>query len=248
MNTQPQWLWRAVLTAFAVWSGGALLVVETGLGARYSLHPDAARDESAVPTVNLIRGEQALGPFESYAVIAQRPLFNFDRLPLPSPDAPAEAPASVAPLNVVLTSVVLMGDAKIAIVNDPAANKSQSVRLGSSLQGDQAGWKLVELEPRRAVFEGPGGRTAADIRVFDGQGGEPPTPLAAAPIQESPPDGSNPAAGGGMQGGQASVTDPGAGVVNESPESRAEQIRRRIEERRRQMREEAERANAERGK
>lgn len=247
MNTQPQWLWRAVLTALAVWSGGALLVVEAGLGARYSLHPDAARDESAVPTVNLIRGEQALGPFDTYAVIAQRPLFNFDRLPLPSPDAPAAAAPTAAPLNVVLTSVVLMGDARIAIVNDPAANKSQSVRLGEALQGDQAGWKLVELEPRRAVFEGPGGRTAADIRVFDGQGGEPPTPLAAAPIQESPAEGSA-AQGGAMQGGQPSVTDPAAGVVNESPESRAEQIRRRIEERRRQMREEAERANAERGK
>ena len=146
----------------------------------------------------------------------------------PQPDA-APPPA---PLDVVLTSVVMSGEFKVAIVLDNKAQRTQSVRLGSSLEGDQAGWKLVELAARKAVFEGPTGRSELDLRVFDGTGGQAPTALAAPAVAAAPDDATKPEAA------------PAEGEA-QTPESRAELIRKRIEERRRQMREEAERANKE---
>jgi general secretion pathway protein N len=151
------------------------------------------------------------------------------------------------PLNVVVTSIVLTAERQIAIVTDPESKRSQTLSVGSALEGDQSAWRLVELQPRAAVFEGPGGRSAVDLRVFDGQGGEPPTPVAQVPVAQA----QAPRPGGGETGAQKQDEEgrpQGAVVVEaDSPEARAEQIRRRIEERRRQMREEAERANAERG-
>ena len=232
MSDSRQLLQRTVALSILAWSAGTAVVVHSGLGARYSLHPDRAIEESAVPAVQLQRSRQAFGDLQRYAVIGERPLFNFDRRPLPPEDAAqaeqAAAPAPM-PLNVLVTSIVITKDHQIAIVTDPASKKATTVRVGNSLEGDQSAWRLVELSPRGAVFEG----------AFDGQGGEPPTPIALP----SPP------APGGSQGGTVvqEQTAPNSDSGAETPESRAEQIRRRIEERRRQLREEADRAKAERG-
>jgi len=240
---------RAILIAVCAWSFGVLLVVESGLGARYALHPDNPLQAGDVPAVALNRAQSTVGDLAAYAEVGARPLFDPERRPPPPPPvAPAEQPAPPAPLNVVLTSIIISGDKRIAIVSDRQTNKAQTLRVGQSLAGDQSAWKLVELEPRRAVFEGPGGRNALDLRVFDGQGGEPPTPVVVATVPAADPNaagGANPLLPGAPQA-QAAAT-PGA-AEGDTPEARAEMIRRRIEERRRQMREEAARLNAESGK
>jgi general secretion pathway protein N len=233
--TPNQRLPTYLLAAFAGWSLMVVIAAFAGLGSRYGLHPDDASRVPPLPQVDLSRARSPLEPIDAYAVIGERPLFNADRRPLPPPasDAPAEdAPPPPAPLDVVLTSVVMSGEFKVAIVLDTKGQRTQSVRVGSSLEGDQAGWKLVELAPRKAVFEGPTGRSELDLRVFDGTGGQPPTALATPPGQPKPEDPSS---------------QPAAAPEGEAqtPESRAELIRKRIEERRRQMREEAERANKE---
>jgi general secretion pathway protein N len=256
MSAATHPLLRSVLTVFAIWAGGVLLVVEFGLGARYSLHPDGVPEAGQVPEVALLSGLATAEGFEHYSSIVERPLFSADRRPIAA-DAAGQAAAdeapAPAPLTVVVTSIILTDDKRIAIVVDPSSNKSQTVSMGGALSGDQAAWRLVELEPRRAVFEGPGGRSALDLRVFDGQGGEPPTPVAV-PSQANRDAAANTAGAGSNRGnaaGNASKGDspavPGGGPQADSPEARAEAIRKRIEERRRQMREEAERANAERG-
>jgi general secretion pathway protein N len=228
-----------LLGAIAFWSLLVLVAVYAGLGGRYGLHPDDASRVPELPRLDLSRAQNPLQPLTEYAVVGERPLFNADRRPIPVADAPAaagDAPPPPAPLDVVLTSVILTADAKIGIFLDKKTNKSQSIRVGASLQGEQSGWKLVELAPRKAVFEGPTGRNEADLRVFDGQGGEAPTPIASAAV--SPDAGAQPNADGTVAAPNAA-----AGTQAQTPESRAELIRRRIEERRRQMREEAERAN-----
>jgi general secretion pathway protein N len=241
---------RAVLAVVAVWSAGVLVAVEAGLGGRWSLHPDARIDPDQIPEVRLVSGVGSVAGFEDYASIVQRPLFNEDRRPPPEEASAGEEGGVVAevPLNVMVTSIVLTAERQIAIVTDPESKRSQTVSVGAALEGDQSAWRLVELQPRSAVFEGPGGRSAVDLRVFDGQGGEPPTPVAQAPVVQPQAQAPRP---GGEAGGQKPGDEgrPQGSVVVEadSPEARAEQIRRRIEERRRQMREEAERANAERG-
>jgi general secretion pathway protein N len=227
-----------LLATVAFWSLLALVVAYAGLGGRYSLHPDDASRVPELPRLDLSRAQNPLQSLDQYAIVGERPLFNADRRPIPVPDAaPADgnAPPPPAPLDVVLTSVILSGDVKIGIFLDKKSNKSQSVRVGANLAGEQSGWKLVELAPRKAVFEGPTGRNEAELRVFDGQGGEAPTAVASA--TSSDPN-ATPA-----QDANATSGAPAAGGPPQTPESRAELIRRRIEERRRQMREEAERAN-----
>lgn len=230
MATASQRLPTLLLGAFAGWSLLVAVCVYAGLGARYSLHPDDASRVPELPRLDLSRAQNPLGALTEYAQIGERPLFNADRRPIPLPDAPVteNAPPPAAPLDVTLTSVILSGEVKIAIVQDKKTKKTQSLRVGGSMEGEQSGWKLVELGPRKAVFEGPGGRSEVELRVFDGSGGEAPTPVASAtPAPEA-------------------VVDPNAAAAAaeaQTPESRAELIRKRIEERRRQMREEAERAN-----
>ena len=247
MTAASQRLPTLMLGAFALWSLLVTMCVYAGLGGRYSLHPDDPSRVPPLPQLDLSRAQTPIAALADYAVVGERPLFNADRRPLPVPAAPgaADAAAPASPLDVVLTSVILSGDAKIAIVLDKKTNKSQSVKLGGSLAGDQAAWKLVELEARKAVFEGPSGRTEAGLRVFDGQGGEAPTAAAL------PPPAANAAVPAQPGQAQPQAGQVSAGVMNpnqpQTPESRAELIRRRIEERRRQMREEAERANQQNG-
>lgn len=231
MATASQRLPTLLIGAFAFWSLLVLVCVYAGLGARYGLHPDDASRVPELPRLDLSRAQNPLGVLTEYSQVGERPLFNADRRPLPPPVVPGGeevAPPAAAPLDVTLTSVILSGDMKIAIVQDKKTKKTQSLRVGASMAGEQSSWKLVELGARKAVFEGPDGRSEVELRVFDGSGGEPPTPVAsAAPTPES-------------------VPDPNAAVAvaeAQTPESRAELIRKRIEERRRQMREEAERAN-----
>lgn len=231
-----------VLAAFAGWAAVVALVVYAGLGGRYSLHPDDPTLAAPLPEIDLARAETRLGPFEDYAVIGQRPLFNADRLPMPDEEG-AEGEGEVIeepsqPLDVTLTGVILTSDVKIALLSDNKSKESQSVRLGANLEGDQSSWKLAQLEPRRAVFEGPTGRTEVELRVFDGSGGQSPTPLGRRPDQ---------AEAEGEREGQDAPEGEGQPVEEMTPETRAEMIRRRIEERRRQMREEAARANQEGG-
>lgn len=230
MASASQRLPTLLLTAFAGWSLIVVVCVYAGLGARYSLHPDDASRVPELPQLDLSRAQTPIGALTDYAQVGERPLFNADRRPLPplviEGDPPIET--TVAPLDITLTSVVLSGDIKIAILLDKKSNKTQSVKVGDALAGEQSGWKLVELGARKAVFEGPAGRSEVELRVFDGAGGEAPTPVASATPE-----------------GTVAAPAPGATPTTEpqTPESRAELIRRRIEERRRQMREEAERAN-----
>ena len=234
--------------AVALWALVFLIAALAGFGGRYSLHPDDPSLVPALPRIDLSQARSPLETLDAYAVIGQRPLFNPDRRPVPvsgtakSDEAPPAPPS--LPLDVALTSVVMTKDMKIAIVTDNKSGRSQSVKLGNSLDGDQSGWKLVELASRKAVFEGSQGRSEAELRVFDGTGGQPPTPVAVAP----PPQ-ARPPRGSGQPPEQKQEAPEPVAVQQASsgdmtPEQRSEMIRKRIEERRRQMREEAERNNS----
>lgn len=242
-EARPQ-LSTLLLAALAAWATVTALVAWTGLGGRYALHPSDPELAAALPTIDLAQAKARLGDIEDYAVIGQRPLFNADRQPLPDESAEdgEEMPVEEAPqpLDLTLTGVILSGDVKIALLSDNKTRESLSVRLGEHLEGEQSAWKLAQLEGRRAVFEGPTGRTEVEMRVFDGQGGQAPTAVGRkAEADEKGADGvAQPEGEDGDADGEAEEM---------TPETRAEMIRRRIEERRRQMREEAARANQEGG-
>ena len=229
----------AVLAAVAAWSVGLLVVSLLGLGGRVGLHEGNAALAPPVPQVRLEAVDSRLGPATDYADVGNRPLLSADRRPAPVTDGEGSGDA---PLDAELTSVLIAGDVKLAILQGKADGSNRRVRLGELVEG--TAWRLVEVEPRRAVFEGPEGRRELNLRVFNGTGGEPvtqvgalPTPVAAG---ERPREAGAPPAQAGDPAA-AVTTAPSAGpqAVPVTPEQQVEAIRRRIEARRAQRAAEA---------
>ena len=171
----------------------------------------------------------------------------------PLPRLPA-APA----FDLVLSSVLITPRLELAIVQPAQGGEGLRVKLGESPAGFP-GWRLTELAPRRAVFDGPEGRRELELRVFDGAGGQPPTvitgtgtvPPAAAPMPGARPTGGN-SAPVAVPAGPAPVPAPPPAATadavapasaTEAPAAPAtttdqqmEAIRQRIEQRRAQLR------------
>lgn len=244
--TTSQRLPALLMAVVALWALIFAIASLAGLGGRYRVHPDDPSRVPPLPALDLSQAHSLLQTADTYTDIGERPLFNSDRRPLPPDDRPAgegasdESPPPSSPLDIAVTSIIMTPQMKLAIVTDNRSGKSQSLKVGDALEGEQSGWRLTELEPRKAVFAGPDGNSAVDLRVFDGAGGQAPTPAAVVQAQ-----GGEASQEEGMAAQAAQVAQPPEAGKTEAmtPEARAEMIRRRIEERRRQMREEAERAN-----
>ena len=230
------------------------LAQQAGLGSGHRLLGD--EPPASVPQFSGLASEQQkLPPFSEYTDITAKPVFNETRLPEEKPvTGPVEGgPEQASPLNVSLAGVIITKDVQIAFVRDNATNEVHRVKVGNPLEGDQAGWKLVELKPRGAVFEGGGlGKQEVEL-VTDTKGATPapgaappPATMAAAdPNAQTQPVGVQPATTPQTQtAAQRAGLPPGEATVM----ANADEIRRRIEERRKQLREEAQRAMQEQEK
>lgn len=232
----------AVCAALALWTLAVFALTLSGLGARFSPYPDDPGRAPELPNVQLVKGGIRLGPITDYLEVGQRPLLTPDRRPGAVADSGEE---DSAPLDASLTSVLISGDVKLAILQDNTGGGNRRVRLGELLEGTS--WRLQSLEPRRAVLVGPLGEKTLDLRVFDGRGGASPTPLSSSPGsgQVSRPAGSAPPkktdAIEPAPGVEAPTPDKAEPAPQDSPDQQAqvEAIRRRIEARRAQMRADA---------
>ncbi len=255
--TPLNWL----LAALAVWALGFAIVALTGFGGRYTLQGDNASLAPALPSGRVTVSKPALQPLQAYAEASSRPLFYPDRKPTTAKavDTPADQP-----LDVVLTSVIITPQLRMAIVHDNASSKSLGVREGQPIVGGPQGWKLVEVTPRQAIFEGSGGRSTLDLRVFNGQGGEAPTanglnPQVVSATNSNPPPPPPPipkppavpdldpnavppimrADAANAQAAAQAATETADAVNNALAAGAAEAIRQRIEARRKQAQEDA---------
>ena len=222
----------ALLAGLAVWALCTVVLALFGLGGRVGPHPPDGMLTPAMPVVKLDAVGARLGPARDYMEVGNRPLFSRDRRPAPMAADPGQAQV---PLEVNLTSVLITPNLKLAIVQNLGDGASRRVRLGDTLEG--TAWRLVQLEPRRAVFEGPDGQRDLALRVFDGAGGQSPTPqagsgaggpvaLTATPAVANTPDTPGAVANGGSNAPAASTVAP------VTPDEQVEAIRRRIEARR----------------
>ncbi|WP_368562605.1 hypothetical protein [Pseudoxanthomonas sp. UTMC 1351] len=232
-----------LLAVVAGWAVLLALLALFGLAGRITPMADDPALVQALPKLTAPAPER-LGPLSQYADIAARPLFSENRQPQPFYIAgKEEASAAPASFDWVLSSVLITPQVKLAILQTPQGGEGVRVKLGEELTG-QSGWRLAELQPRSAVFEGPGGRRALELRVFDGSGGVPPTQVRAATPPVTPP-------GAARVTGGAAVPTPmapnaPATAQNQPPdpppappqstEEQMEAIRKRIEARRAQMR------------
>lgn len=217
-----------------------------------------------VPPLRAVAPER-LGALSQYAQIGQRPLFTQDRQPKPFfLQGQGGDEAGETAFDYVLTSVLITPGLKLAILQPADGSESVRVRLGDVPESHPA-WRLTALDARSAIFEGPEGRREMTLRVFDGQGGQPPTAVntsapggrpqqpVGVPVSPSPP----PAAANAPRAasvpnrapaGNASSAKNTTGPSNAPPatepaesapltqEAQMEAIRKRIEERRAQLR------------
>ncbi|MDQ2703253.1 MAG: hypothetical protein M3Y70_10715 [Pseudomonadota bacterium] len=163
-----------------------------------------------------------LAPLAEYTEAASRPVFTRDRRPHAFVLAPGEDRAASAGngFDYVLNSVLIAPGFLMAIIEPAQGGDSVSVRMGESAE-PIPGWRLVDLAPRSAVFDGPGGRRTLDLRTWAGDGEAP--PMAAAPPPPPAPS------------GEAAVETTEAPAPTQVQEQ-LEQIRKRIEARRAQLR------------
>jgi general secretion pathway protein N len=232
--------------ALLVWVGG--LANMGGAIARLPDDPSLLRKLPVSPRAQ----PERIGPATQYAEVATRPLFSEDRRPQPFSLQPQGEGEDAQAFDFVLTSVLLAPDFKMAIVQPAAGGDSIRMKLDEA-PAEAQGWRLVDLQPRSAVFAGPQGEKHLELRPFDGKSGAPPTqrtPRSTGDIQPPPQPIS-------MQDADEAVQPPVA--VEEpapakppttgstlpdtpmTPEAQMEAIRKRIEERRAQLRNEAQR-------
>lgn len=201
------------------------LVQYAGFGRGYGWAPDAEGDVAHVALANIDQQPVKLPPASAFGDIAAHPLFNEDRQPTPLDSAEAaDAAPPPSPLNIALTGVILddANHVRIAMLQDKTRNQPIALKVGMPLEGEQASWTLVEVKPRGAVFRSAANETAeVELETSLAQ------PPAASRNPRKPPA---PAAA------QPANAQAGAKGTNASAD-----LATRIEERRRQMREDAER-------
>ncbi|KAB8172696.1 general secretion pathway protein GspN, partial [Lysobacter maris] len=160
-----------LLAAVAGWAVLVLLLAFAGMGGK--VEPLAMSEGllEPLPTVAQDEGAGTLGPLAQYAEIGARPLFSNDRKPKPFSLQGEDEQADDSAFDYQLTSVLITPRLKMAILQPADGSESVRVRLDAAPESHPA-WRLVELGARSAVFEGPEGRRALELRVFDGQGGQ----------------------------------------------------------------------------
>lgn len=221
-------------------------VVASGLG--FGLEPEEVEARS-LPNGTVGQVQPFSMPAEeAYVAIAERPLFAPDRRPPLVEDTalvdegPVEEP--VAPLDVRVRGILITDTVRVANVEPAGGGKPMRVREGEPLEGELADWTLRSVEPRRLVFVDPDGReSAVDLVTHTADlkaGPAPQGPSSAAAAREK----LDPAVAG-LIGAKPEEGAEQAGEEALSQEEKAAEIRRRIAERRAQLRAEAERRRAE---
>jgi general secretion pathway protein N len=239
-----------LLASTLFWAVLILLLAFAGLGARFDTLPVNASLAKPLPTVKIAQNKTVLEPLANYQEIGTRPLLMLDRRPGIVQAAPGDN--AQAELDVSLGSVLITSNLKMAIFRDNKDGNTRRVRLGELIEG--TGWRLVQLDPRRAILEGPTGQRSMDLLVFNGKGGQSPTPIAVLAPQDTGSVIQNavPVAAPAVQ------TTPSNGTVVATPtasvnqtmtqEQQIEAIRQRIAARRAQMQADAAKAALEANK
>lgn len=225
-RTLPQRLERAgplawLLAAFAGWAILAWVAALAGMGGHIA--PAQADPPGALP-VSKPAVPDRIGPLSQYGEAAARPLFTTDRRPraflATSPEG-SDGAAPAQSLDFVLTGVLISPQVQLAILQPTGGGESQRVQVGKSPEG-VAGWRLVEVQPRRAVFEGGSGQSTLELRTFGASDADREAIARAAPGARPPP--------------AASDAAPAPATSPQNEQQRIEAIRKRIEARRAQIR------------
>lgn len=217
-----------LLAACAGWALVLWLAALLGLGNAVAPTEKIVAD-TALPQARPASPDR-IGPLAQYAEAAARPVFTSDRRPrsflATAPEGGAGAGAQSQSLDFILTGVLISPQVRMAFLQPTGGGESVRVREGASPEG-APGWRLVDVQPRRAVFAGNGGESSLDLRVF-GDDALVERDVIAANNASAAKDAADAA-------GAASQDAAEAAPVPISEAARIESIRKRIEARRAQM-------------
>lgn len=233
MLLDPQRNLLTVLLVGVLTVCGLALVAQALLMGRPDIAAIAPAGGDEGPRAMVSSPETGIESLDAYAVITEHPLFFEDRTlpeiePEDGPDDEAvlveeEPKQPVEELKASIAGIIITPELRMALVNDTAANKTLVLREGMSLEGDQADWRLDAIAPRKASFVASDGKQAElELEVN--------TSAIDSGRRPSRPD---------SDGRQAS--DRSGQSDDADARARAEEVRRRVAERRAELRAEAER-------
>ncbi|HYM86492.1 MAG TPA: hypothetical protein VET30_07110 [Pseudoxanthomonas sp.] len=245
-----------LLIAVAGWALLAWVLALFGMGGSIRPLPADPALVQALPQLGAPAAER-LGPLAQYGEMSARPLFSENRQPEPFFISGEEGGEQSQSFDFVLTSVLITPRLQMAILQTKEGGESVRVKLGDAPEA-APGWRIVEIQPRSVVIDGPDGRQTLDLRVFDGTGGQAPTlaqtvspaaPMPTGPVAQGQPPRSSgntppmaqpqpqpsPSTSGADAAQAAATTEP---VL--TTEQQMDLIRKRIEARRAQLREQGE--------
>ena len=228
-------------TLFGICGFVLLLGLVIQLTSGISLDQDAITDGSVPEEDFASTGLSGPYDYERYAGIDARPLFNNTRRPIAVDiiEGPSEmlVDGPQGPLNAALTGVMIVGDEMFVSLQDNDTQKFVRTRVGAGMDGAFADWKVEAIGPRSVTlmnFEGKEMKLEMQVAQTT-----PPPPAGSAPAENT----ANTQKSNREQYQQA-LKEAGGADTNES---RAEEIRRRIAERRAQLQEAADRKNQQNG-
>jgi hypothetical protein len=122
-----------------------------------------------------LHGENS-SPAESDQLVEQitlAPLFNLDRQPYVGEtgviDEPKDPPVVAEPLKAQVTSIIMIGDKKYAMVIDQISKEKVTLEPGMPLPGEQGLWVVDQIEPRLVTFVSEGEEPVSlELEVFEG--------------------------------------------------------------------------------
>ena len=191
-----------------------------------------------------------LAELAEYSAITERPLFFADRrLPVievaggddseladePEPVTEVEIPE----LEATVAGIIITPETKLAMITDNSSNETLVLREGMAMAGEKSAWKISTIRPRGVEFETDGGRTEAlELEVETAAlttGAQPRRRTSQANDRQQQRE----------QQQDAPDEQAGGEDAEAKARARAEEIRRRVAERRAQLRAEAERRSRE---
>ena len=232
---KPAAIVTATLGGLAVLLGGLLALQFTGVGSGIdgAEPPEPGVSMRPGPEPVAMAAQAGLKPYKEYDAITDRPLFNENREPwVPPPEVAIEDPdenetdVEAVELDVRLTGVIISPAMRIALLSDNKSKQSMAVREGMPLEGPLGEWEVESIAPRRVDFRSSLTAKVAEVELsVNGAalaGGAPaPTRTAVNANTDSSED---------ISGDLREEQDA---------ESRAEELRRKVAERRAQLRAEA---------
>ena len=241
-----------LLVTVAGWGVLTWLLALAGMGGAIRPLPADPSLVQALPQLQPAAPER-LGPLAQYGEMGARPLFSESRRPEPFFISGEEGGEQPQTFDFVLSSVLITPGLRLAILQSREGGESVRVRLGDAPDA-APNWRVIEINPRSVVIAGPEGQQTLDLRVFDGSGGQAPTAsqvdAAASSMPGSPVASGQPPRQAPAAPSPAQVVPPDAmpGQVESdaaaepalTTEQQMDLIRRRIEARRAQLREQGE--------